>query len=181
MRLQKNCPKCGLQKTIYKYSDRNKYVCLPCRPKIVHSEATKEKNKIYKRNKRKTDPLYKAKESIYRYKYEQYRWKNDINFRLVKNIRSRLSHAIKRNTKSGKTLELLGCPIEDFKKYLESKFQKDMNWDNYGEWHVDHIKALKYFNLTETEQLKIASHYTNLQPLWAIDNIRKDNAKKVLS
>lgn len=64
---------------------------------------------------------------------------------------------------------------------LESKFQPDMNWDNWASdgWHIDHIKPLASFDLTDREQLLIACHYTNLQPLWAKDNIAKSD--KIIS
>jgi len=61
--------------------------------------------------------------------------------------------------------------------HLESKFQEGMSWENYGKngWHLDHIIPLSAFDLTDPEQLKIACHYTNIQPLWARDNLVKSN------
>ena len=103
--------------------------------------------------------------------------KNNINFRLTKNLRSRLYHAIKDDLKSGSAIESLGCSLEQLKKYLESKFQPGMSWDNYSYtvWHIDHIIPLSSFNLTDIEELKKACHYTNLQPLWTIENLKKSN------
>ena len=75
--------------------------------------------------------------------------------------------------KSDKTLELLGASVTFVKKYLESLFQPGMSWDNYGEWHVDHIIPCASFDLNDPEQQKKCFHYTNLQPLWAADNIAK--------
>ena len=71
----------------------------------------------------------------------------------------------------------LGCSIEDFKKYIESKFQNGMSWENYGHdtWHLDHITPLDAFNLSDRNQFLVASHYTNYQPLWAKDNYSKSN------
>jgi hypothetical protein len=48
-----------------------------------------------------------------------------------------------------------------------------MTWDNYGDWHLDHKKPLISFDLTDLEQFRVAAHYTNLQPLWALDNLKK--------
>jgi len=73
--------------------------------------------------------------------------------------------------------ELLGCSKEDFKLYLSSKFTDGMSWDNYGRtgWHIDHITPLSSFDLTNEDELAAACHYTNMQPLWARDNIIKGN------
>ena len=72
-------------------------------------------------------------------------------------------------------LDFLGCSLEDFKKYLESKFKPGMNWSNYklDGWHVDHIKPVASFDLTNEEDFKKCFHYTNLQPLWAQENLKK--------
>jgi hypothetical protein len=77
--------------------------------------------------------------------------------------------------KISKTSEILGCRIEYFKNYMESLFVDGMTWDNHGTngWHIDHIIPISSAK-TEAEILKL-NHYTNLQPLWAADNIRKGN------
>jgi hypothetical protein len=68
----------------------------------------------------------------------------------------------------------LGCSIPELKQYLESKFQPGMSWENHGkEWHIDHIRSLVNFDLTNKKQLLEACHWTNLQPLWWIDNLKK--------
>jgi hypothetical protein len=84
---------------------------------------------------------------------------------------------LKKNAKSGSAVRDLGCSIEQLKQHLESKFQTNMSWNNYGPtgWHIDHIIPLSKFNLSIREELLKACHYTNLQPLWAIDNICKGN------
>ena len=75
-----------------------------------------------------------------------------------------------------------GCDISFLKNYLEQKFQVGMTWDNYGinGWHIDHIVPLISFDLTSVAEIRKACHYTNLQPLWARDNITKGgrNVKK---
>jgi hypothetical protein len=97
--------------------------------------------------------------------------------RIKHSLRSRLNHAIKRNFKSGSAVEDLGCSIEELKIYLESKFSPDMTWSSYGHkgWHIDHIVPLSSFDLNNPEELRVACHYKNLQPLWAKDNLVKSN------
>ena len=80
---------------------------------------------------------------------------------------------LNKEYKSKQTLELLGCNIEEFKKYLEFKFTKGMSWDKMHLIHIDHIKPCAAFDLTNPEEQAKCFHYTNLQPLWAIDNLRK--------
>lgn len=103
------------------------------------------------------------------------RYKKDINFRILCVLRSRLLCALKETIKQETTKELLGCTIEELKEYLSKQFMNGMTWDNYGEWHIDHIKPCSSFNMLIEEERKRCFHYTNLQPLWAIDNIKKSN------
>ncbi len=70
---------------------------------------------------------------------------------------------------------LLGCSIPNYKIYLERQFEKGMTWKNHGKWHIDHIRPCASFDLTrESEQLK-CFNYKNTQPLWAIDNLIKND------
>ena len=103
------------------------------------------------------------------------RYHNDINYRLTRVLRARLNGALRNNHKSGSAVEDLGCSIEEFRIYLESKFQEGMSWANYGKWHIDHILPLSSFDLADREQLLKACHYTNLQPLWLTDNLKKSD------
>ena len=93
-------------------------------------------------------------------------------------LRQRLLQAIQtQNAKKGsKTRELIGCSYADLRKYLENLFQPGMSWENHGEWHIDHIRPCASFDLTDPEQQKQCFHFSNLQPLWAVENRRK-NAK----
>lgn len=104
------------------------------------------------------------------------RAKTDINYKLATNLRSRINTAIKGEYKSGSAVRDLGCSIEEFKIYIESKFKPGMTWDNWSRtgWHLDHIKPLIQFDLSNPEEFKKASHYTNIQPLWAEENHRKN-------
>lgn len=102
-----------------------------------------------------------------------FRYKHDIHFRIRHILRSTLKRAIKKGYVRGMAINLLGCSIDDFKIYIASLFAEGMSWDNHGAWHLDHKKPLSSFDLTNLEQLAEASHYSNLQPLWAVDNLKK--------
>ncbi len=106
-------------------------------------------------------------------KYRKEKYKNDINFRLAYSIRTRLRLALKGCVKHKCSLEYLGCTIDHLKTHLESQFQPGMSWENYGKWHIDHIRPLSSFDLTDENQLSSACRFTNLQPLWKKDNLRK--------
>lgn len=107
--------------------------------------------------------------NIYRYK----RYKNNIQYKLKENLRSRIWIALQGNIKSLSTMFLIGCEIDYLMYYIQEQFKPDMSWDNYGDWHIDHIKPCASFDLSKPEEQRACFHYTNLQPLWAEDNLRK--------
>lgn len=113
----------------------------------------------------------------HRAKYNRNKRSTDINFKIADCLRSRIGKAIKNNIKSKHTIELIGCNIEELKVYLENKFHSGMSWENYGfyGWHIDHIRPCSSFDLSDITQQKECFHYTNLQPLWAKDNLKKSD------
>ncbi len=102
--------------------------------------------------------------------------------RLCENMRSRVNSALKLkgSKKSKRTMQYVGCTAEQLVKYLEAKFTPEMTWDNYGSyWHVDHIVPLSFLDPNSERSKNRLFHYTNLQPLKAIDNFKKgDNMSK---
>lgn len=100
----------------------------------------------------------------------------DANIKLASNLRSRMWSALKGITKSKNTIELIGCSIEELWKHLENKFEHGMTRENYGKWHVDHIVPCCSFDMSKEDDQKRCFHYTNLQPLWAIDNLKKSGS-----
>jgi len=144
--------------------------------KIYHSLSDDEK---FQRNKKNRDRENKdpIKKRNYFRNYQNKRNKEDINHRLAGSLRARIRAAIKKNktTKSFSTMKLVGCTIEQLKKHLENKFDSKMNWKNYGTWHVDHIRAVSRYNLSDPEEQKKCFHFSNLQPLWGGENLRKSN------
>lgn len=121
----------------------------------------------------------------YKKRYAKERIQRDPQFKLACRVRSRLSSYLRhyQAKKSAHTLDLLGCSIEDLVGHLESRWLPDMTWENYGmwrrgqpmTWHIDHIRPCASFDLSDPEQQRICFHYTNLQPLWAIDNMSKND------
>lgn len=132
----------------------------------------REKYKEFYKNYRQNNKEYLNK---YHRKYQKERKKTDPIFKFRYNIRCLISSSFKRGVnqfrKDAKTEIILGCTIEEFKKYIESKFTKGMNFKNHGEWHLDHIKPIKL--ATTKEEVIELNHYTNFQPLWASDNFKK--------
>ena len=162
-------------------------------------ESLKLRVKKWTVKKKLTDPDYFKKYQKNREEYfKEYRNNNKIKIRefnkksakkfyiktkripkyiVLRALRGRLwdvmnSIKIKKNISSRK---LLGCSINEFKSYIEKKFKRDMNWENYGSWHIDHIKPVSKFDLTNEDEQKRCFHYTNLQPLWAKENLQKSN------
>jgi len=101
------------------------------------------------------------------------RYNNDIEYRMLHLIRNRIYYALSGNIKSKSTADLIGCSIDDLKSHLEKQFTDGMSWENYGDWHVDHIRPCCSFDMTDPEQQRECFNYTNLQPLWAKDNLAK--------
>ncbi len=138
-------------------SDRRKVMA----KKYRDSPLTKEKNRQwrkenstnYLRKRRQIDPMF------------AFKWR----------VRSLIRKAFDRNgyTKRSKSNDILGCTWAEFMLYIEQKFQPGMSWENKGEWHLDHIIPLATA-VTEEDVIRL-NHHSNLQPLWAADNLRKSD------
>jgi len=130
----------------------------------------KRKSKYRQDNPEKANQFRKNANKVIKKKYY-----TDSYYRLTITLRNRLRHAMKaQNTKKhSRAEELAGCSIGYLKKHFAKLFQSGMSWDNQGKWHIDHIIPVAKFDLRDPEQQKICFHYTNLQPLWAIDNLKK--------
>lgn len=107
--------------------------------------------------------------------------REDPQYRAIQNARVRINTALSERGlwKKGKTVELLGMNTKSLVLFLESKFLEGMTWKNRKLWHIDHIKPLASFDLSDLEQQKLAFHYSNLQPLWAHDNLIKGSKENV--
>jgi hypothetical protein len=151
-----------------KYRSTDKYK--NTRRKLKTSDNYKQKAKEYARR-----PEVKARRSYLANIRAKERYKIDELFRLKITMRARLYEILTRfkYPKRGSIFKYLGCDINALKAHLESQFKDNMSWNNYGEWHVDHIIPLA--SAKSEEELIALCHYTNLQPLWAIDNLKKSD------
>ena len=136
----------------------------------------------YQRDKERIKKLNRERSRSYAYKKkrrdrERKRLASDPIYKLGKNLRARILKALKNNIKATSTTNLTGCPIAHARKHLESQFTNAMNWDNHGihGWHIDHIIPCDSFDLSDPYQQRQCFHYTNLQPLWALENESKGN------
>lgn len=201
----KICTKCNKSKDkscfgpFKRSKDKLDYWCKECKSQSARKwiDSNPQKKEEYKEatNKRMREKRKSSPEVVREYdrkyycdnkqkvvdrtkRYLKNKYHTDITFKLTALLRGRIRHALKNYKgvkKASKTLDLIGCSIEELKLHLESLFIEGMSWENQGQWHIDHIKPCASFDLTDIEQQKICFHYTNLQPLWAIDNKRKSN------
>lgn len=161
----------GCSKILNKnWQDKNKIRVKEYRSSYSKANSTKisvTKKLYYENNKDKI--------RVKRLEYVTRKLNEDINFKIVHSLRGRLRKAVKCGYKTGSAVQDLGCSITYLKQHLEERFRPGMSWDNWGVsgWHIDHIKPLASFDLTDRRQFLEACHYTNLQPLWAKDNICK--------
>lgn len=127
----------------------------------------KELNK--NRERRRQEPAkIKARE-------QRKKWIQIPHNHISQTLRGRIRAGLKDICKTASTEKLLNCSFEFLKNYLELKFQSGMSWDNYGEWHIDHIIPCNYFDFNIEDNQRICFNYKNLQPLWGKDNIKKQN------
>jgi hypothetical protein len=188
----KTCPIC-LKDSIFPLNAK-KYCSKECSLKALKLARQKnysvhrQYNLDYARKQRRLNPTYmreywkshKKERRIHgaRRRLKIRNMKKLIVMKITRNLRSRTRDALKGIIKSKHTLELLGCSVNQLRKHLESKFKPSMTWENYGVngWTVDHIRPCASFDLLNPEEQYKCFHYTNLQPLWAIENsIKGDN------
>lgn len=190
----KTCSKCKIEKDVILFN-KNQYKCKICEKeyqKKYRNTHKKEQKQYYQNNKEKmimNTKIYreynkeklkiKAKEyqqnhkkerNIRTNKYQKNRKLNDPIYKLIHNRRTRRNKILK--FKYNPTIEDLGCTTQEWRNYIESKFDSNMNWDNYGSyWHLDEIIPCYAWNMTNEIEQKACFHYLNSQPLEKIENI----------
>jgi len=133
-------------------------------------------NPLWKQKHKEQNNIRRRKEPAkIKARLQHQRWYSIPKNRIACSLRVRLRQALRKGIKIDTAENLLGCSFESAKLHLESKFINGMTWENYGEWHIDHIVPCSFFDLTDPRQQRMCCNYRNLQPLWAKDNISKCN------
>ncbi len=146
---------------------------------LERTEHMKARRKRWRQNSAWWKEYHRGYEAAYREQRKNRhheRQASDPQYRLRRLLRSCLKQAIKHDWQGGETIARLGCSVAELRVYLERLWAPGMSWDNFGRlWEIDHIQSLSLFDLTDPQQVSTACHFTNLQPLWALDNRRKWN------
>jgi hypothetical protein len=141
-------------------------------PDKVKEYAIKHTNKWRKENRE----IYLEKKR----KWNKHLYENNINYKLGGLLRTRIWSSLKKQglKKKDSTMSVVGCSKEELIKHLESQFKEGMSWENWSlnGWHIDHIRPCSSFDLSDPAQVKECFHYSNLQPLWAIENLKKSDS-----
>ena len=166
-----------------------------------NKERIKEQQRVYRRHHRRElteryrkyyakhagkmrayQKKYYAEHKAERRVWMRKRTSTDINFRLARNLRSRMATAIRRHLKGIKVVSAgrdLGCTMDEFVTHIQLQWLPGMSWSNYGNrewnWSIDHIKPISGFCLSDRSEMLSAVHFSNLRPMWHPDNVRKSN------
>jgi hypothetical protein len=178
--VEKICSKCNILKPSMAFNADTSRIgglhtyCNDCRSNhnknnyVEKSEIKKKQAANYYLKVRKTEEY--RKKAIERQKNKE---RSNIYYKLSRRLRNRLYHALRSKnwSKNNHFVQYIGCDQQTLIKHLETQFKDGMSWLNYGDWHIDHIIPLS--SATSEQHIYSLCHYTNLQPLWAIDNIIK--------
>jgi len=190
----KTCKKCDNSKPLTEFCNRkgekdgkHRYCksCLNGDFKEYYHTSGRKNSEYYKTYRKENKEYfnnyshnhYHNNKELYRV-WERERYATDLPFRIKKLVAARIHLALKtyQTLKKDRTIEYLGCSIGDYCNYLESKFDGKMNWDNQGDyWHIDHIKPIASFDLNNEKELYKCFHYTNTQPMEALENRLKSD------
>ena len=190
----KTCKKCNIEKPIIEFGNKksekdgkHRYCKLCCKKTNDkwYQDTKEERSDYYKNHREKNKEYYNnycnnhyhTKKELYR-KWNREKYATDLSFRLKHVVAVRVNQALKlyQTLKTTKTVEYLGCNMEEYTSYLEKQFDENMNWGNYGEyWEIDHIKPIDAFDLNIEKELYTAFNYKNTQPLTKIKNRIKSN------
>jgi|TARA_R110000764_G_scaffold62648_1_gene133006 hypothetical protein len=195
----KQCKKCNQIKPLTEYCVRkgeidgkHRYckLCLNSNFKTYYHTSGRKNSEYYKTYRKENKEYfnnyctnhYHTNKELYR-EWNREKYATDIPFKIKHITSSRIHEALKtyQTLKKDRTIEYLGCSIGDYCNYLESKFDGKMNWDNQGDyWHIDHIKPIASFDLNNEKELYKCFHYTNTQPMEALENRLKSDKYSII-
>jgi hypothetical protein len=171
----KSCSICHQDKPLTEFHIKRSCCksCLRNQYREIHKQNQSKICSRKRANYRRKRTHYLSKISARRKRY----YLTNHNYYLSCRLRSRLTDALKNtgHRKVSGTMILLGCSLPQFKAYLESKFLAGMSWDNRKDWHIDHVKPCSSFDLSRPDEQRKCFHFSNMQPLWAKDNLHKSN------
>jgi len=192
--LMKQCKKCNIEKPLTDFwnktnePDGKHRYCVACQKesgKTYYHISGRKESDYYKEYRKENKEYfnqyctnhYHTKKELYR-EWNKNKYHTDIGFRIKHVTSARISEALKlyNTLKKDRTIEYLGCNMEEYTQYLEFYFSPEMTWDNYGEyWEIDHIKPIASFDLNIEENLYTCFHYLNTQPLEKTQNREKSD------
>lgn len=179
------CAKCNIKKKLeeyraYEIKKLDNRTCKTCKP---YSSTISEKQKATKIRYRQNPKNRKRSSDLAKLNFKERR-KTDPQFRIKWNLRSNISNIMNRYVKrgykhkGGSAVKDLGCTLAEFIKWIESQWLEGMSWGNYGnkkdQWSMDHIIMLQSVDLTNREEFIKVSHYTNIRPMWHVDNVKRN-------
>lgn len=133
-----------------------------------------EWSKSHPERKSEIQKKWNKQNKAYFQKWRKNKWENDTNYKLRIILGNRLNEVLKKNKtyKNSNIIQLLNCPLNELKQYIENQFILEMNWDNHGTiWEIDHIEPCSKFDMNITEDQQKCFNYTNLQPLFKTTKI----------
>lgn len=164
----------------YRQSEKYKITCR------IYSKTEKYKDtqKKYRQTEkgraslRKHNHSEKGRKSQHRYMQKM---KKDSAYRLNRSMGQAIYKSLKDNKNGRHWEDLVDYTQDELREHLESLFEDSISWDNYGEWHIDHITpiSLYSFNSSEDEEFKLCWSLNNLRPMWGIDNLKKGDKIEV--
>jgi len=185
--IAKKCRLCGEIKSLDDFPNHKECLygkdtrCKACRKTYLAKYHSKNRDKILKSRVEYHKKYRKENRDAIRKRQKKY--KRSLKGRLLENVRKRVHQYVYAHINHKKVRDIvkedIGCSVDFLIQYLEKKFKPGMNWDNYGEWHIDHIFPVSKVNLENEEELQKVCHYSNLQPLWAKENMSKGS--KIMS
>lgn len=188
----RTCTKCEENKELFEFPRQSKKRggyetrCKKCKFLYLKEYRENPKNlEVSRKHKSAWKKKNRAKANLQQNNRRNERRKVDPEYKLIQIVRNRLGEVLnsKGILKTRKTMKYMGCSSYELLQHIEDQFTEGMSWENHGQfgWHVDHIKPLASFDLSDLKQQEEAFHYTNLRPLWWKENLarNKEKIKKV--